>query len=210
MLAINRIFTSIAGAALAVTMIVAANPSVAKPKIGETAPEFAGVDSNGKTWKLADLRGKVVVLEWTNDGCPYVQKHYSSGNMQALQKAASSEGVVWLSVTSSAEGSQGYVTGEQANALTSSRKAAPSAVILDGTGAIGKTYEAEVTPHMYVIDATGKLAFMGGIDSNTSSDPATIKGAKNYVRAALDDLKAGKPVAEAITRAYGCSIKYKS
>lgn len=182
----------------------------AKPEIGKAAPEFEAVDASGKTWKLSELRGKTVVLEWTNDGCPYVQKHYKSGNMQALQKAASSDGVVWLTVASSAEGAQGYLDSEGAKTFKSSLKAEPSAILLDANGSVGKAYAAEVTPHMYVIDKNGALAFMGGIDNNPSADPATIKGAKNHVRAALDDLKAGKAVAEAITRPYGCSIKYKS
>lgn len=210
MFATNWLGKPLAALTVATAIFAFAAPVAAKPEVGKPAPEFSGVDANGKTWKLTDLRGKTVVLEWTNDGCPYVQKHYNSGNMQSLQQGATSEGVVWLTVASSAEGTQGHLNGEKANALIASRKAAPTAILLDATGSIGKAYDAEVTPHMYVIDKTGALAFVGGIDNNPSADPATIKGAKNHVRAALDDLKAGKSVAEAITRPYGCSIKYKS
>ncbi|MDZ4791703.1 MAG: thioredoxin family protein [Hyphomicrobiales bacterium] len=210
MFATNWMGKPLAAITVAAAILAFASPVSANPEVGKPAPEFSGVDANGKTWKLTDLRGKTVVLEWTNDGCPYVQKHYNSGNMQSLQQGATSDGVVWLTVASSAEGTQGYLNGEKANALTASRKAAPTAILLDATGSIGKAYDAEVTPHMYVIDKTGALAFMGGIDNNPSADPSTIKGAKNHVRAALDDLKAGKSVAQAITRPYGCSIKYKS
>lgn len=211
MLNVNSHFRSaFYSAAIALALIAPAAAAGAKPQIGQPAPDFTGTDSNGKSWSLSSLRGKTVVLEWTNDGCPYVQKHYNSGNMQSLQKSATDEGVVWLSVISSAEGEQGYVTGEEANKLTESRKAAPTAVILDPSGAIGHAYDAQTTPHMYIIDAGGKLVFMGGIDDKPTTDPASVKTAKNYVRAALDELKAGKPVTQAVTRPYGCSVKYKS
>jgi peroxiredoxin len=204
MFAINRF-----AAALCMAAAIAA-PAAAKPQVGQPAPDFSAVDAAGKTWSLADLKGKTVVLEWTNDGCPYVQKHYSGGNMQALQKAAAADGVVWLTVASSAEGTQGFVTPERASELVAKQGAKPAAVLLDAKGAIGRAYGAEVTPHMYVIDGAGKLVYMGGIDSNPSSDPATIKGATNYVQAALADLKAGKPIGNPVTRPYGCTIKYKS
>lgn len=187
-----------------------AAPVMAKPEIGKPAPAFKGVDANGKTWSLTDLRGKTVVLEWTNDGCPYVQKHYSTGNMQGLQKAAAADGVVWLSVISSAEGTQGYVKGPEANRLTKERDAAPAAVILDPSGEIGKAYDAQTTPHMYIVSREGELVYMGGIDDNPSSDPATVKTAKNYVSLALSEIKEGKPVSNPVTRPYGCSVKYKS
>lgn len=196
----------IAGAMLAA---VSALPAFAAPEIGKPAPAFTATDSNGKTVTLAEFAGKTVVLEWTNDGCPYVRKHYGTGNMQSLQKQAAAEGVVWLTMISSAKGEQGYVTGPQANELTKSRDAAPAAVLLDPEGTIGHLYKAEVTPHMYIADKSGTLVYMGGIDDKPAADPATVKDAKNYVRQALDELKAGKPVSQPVTRAYGCSIKYK-
>ena len=182
----------------------------AAPVIGQPAPDFTATDTNGKTVKLSDYKGKVVVLEWTNHECPYVRKHYGSNNMQTIQKDATAQGVVWLSVISSAKGEQGYVEPAAANQLTASRSASPSAVLLDPTGKIGQEYGAKVTPHMYVIDASGKLAYMGGIDDKATSNPADIPSAKNYVRAALGEVMAGKPVSEPVTRAYGCTVKYRS
>lgn len=180
----------------------------AAPEAGKPAPDFSAVDSNGKTVKLSDFRGKTVVFEWTNDGCPYVKKHYSSGNMQSLQKDAAAKGIVWLTVISSAPGKQGYVDGAGANELTKSRGAAPAAVLLDPEGSLGHLYDARTTPHMFIVSADGALAYMGGIDDKADTDPASIPAAKNYVRAALDEIAAGKPVAEAVTRPYGCSVKY--
>jgi hypothetical protein len=182
----------------------------AAPEIGKPAPDFSAVDSNGKSVKLSDYRGKVVVLEWTNDGCPFVQKHYNSGNMQSLQKDETSKGIVWLSIISSAPGQQGYVSGSEANDLTKTRGAAPSAVLLDPEGKVGHLYDAKTTPHMFIINADGTLAYMGGIDDKPTANPADIKTAKNFVRAALDNVLAGKPVEQAITRPYGCSVKYSS
>lgn len=182
----------------------------AAPAIGQPAPDFEATDSNGKTVKLSDYKGKVVVLEWTNNECPYVKKHYGSNNMQTLQKDATAQGVVWLSVISSAKGEQGYVEPAVANQLTTSRSAAPSAVLLDPSGKVGREYGAKTTPHMYVIDSAGKLVYMGGIDDKPTNNPADIPVSKNYVRAALGEVMAGKPVSEPVTRAYGCSIKYQS
>jgi hypothetical protein len=182
----------------------------AAPQIGKPAPDFAAVDSNGKAVKLSDYRGKVVVLEWTNDGCPYVEKHYGSGNMQKLQKDETAKGIVWLTIISSAPGEQGYVNGAEANALTKSRDAAPTAVLLDPEGKAGHLYDARTTPHMFIVDAGGTLVYMGGIDSQPTTNRADIKTAKNYVRAALDEVMAGKPVGDAVTRPYGCSVKYRS
>jgi peroxiredoxin len=182
----------------------------AAPQIGKPAPEFAAVDSNGKPVKLSDYRGKVVVLEWTNDGCPYVQKHYSSGNMQKLQRDETAKGIVWLTIVSSAPGEQGYVEGAEANALTKSRDAAPTAVLLDPEGKAGHLYDARTTPHMFIVNADGTLVYMGGIDNKATTNVADIKTAKNYVRAALDEVMAGKPVGDAVTRPYGCSVKYRS
>ena len=181
----------------------------AAPEIGKPAPDFSATDSNGKTVKLSDFRGKPVVLEWTNDGCPYVGKHYSSGNMQTLQKDAAAKGVIWLTIISSAPGSQGYVTGNEANALTTARGAAPAAVLLDPEGDVGHLYDARTTPHMFIVNKDGALVYMGGIDNKATTDVADIQTAKNYVRAALDELAAGEPIENAITRPYGCSVKYK-
>jgi peroxiredoxin len=182
----------------------------AAPQIGKPAPDFSAIDSNGKAVKLSDYRGKIVVLEWTNDGCPYVQKHYSSGNMQKLQKDETAKGIVWLSIISSAPGEQGYVEGTDANELTKSRGAAPTAVLLDPDGKVGHLYDARTTPHIFVVNGDGMLVYMGGIDSKPTANPADIKTAKNYVRAALDEVMAGKPVGDAVTRPYGCSVKYRS
>lgn len=181
----------------------------AAPKIGQPAPDFSAVDSNGKTVKLDDYHGKLVVLEWTNDGCPFVQHYYKRGAMQALQKQYTAKGVVWLSVISSAPGSQGYATGAQANQLTRDRDAAPSAVLLDPHGAVGHLYDAKTTPDMYIIDTQGRLAYAGGIDSLPSTDPDDIARASPYVKTALDELLAGKPVSKPLTSPYGCSVKYE-
>jgi peroxiredoxin len=180
----------------------------AAPGVGSPAPEFAGVDSNGTSHQLSDYRGKTIVLEWTNHDCPYVRKHYSTGNMQSLQKRATERGVVWLSVISSAPGKQGHVSPTQANDLTASRGAAPTAVILDRAGDIGRLYGAKTTPHMYIVDAQGTLVYMGGIDDTPTTNPADVKTAHNYVQAALDELDAGKEIGEPVTRPYGCSVKY--
>ncbi len=181
----------------------------ADPEVGKPAPDFSAVDSHGKTVKLSDYRGKTVVLEWTNDGCPYVKKHYSSNNMQTMQKEAAAKGIVWLTVISSAPGAQGYVTGDEANKLTATRGAAPAAVILDPEGKLGHLYDARTTPHMFIVNGEGALVYMGGIDDKATTDAGDIQTAKNYVRAALDNLAAGAPVENAVTRPYGCSVKYK-
>jgi peroxiredoxin len=187
-----------------------AAPAAAKPVVGQAAPDFQAVDADGKTRALSEFRGKTVVLEWTNNGCPYVQKHYNSGHMQSLQKQATKEGVVWLTVISSAPYTQGYLTPPQAKAWKAKAGAASTAVLLDPKGTVGRAYDARTTPHMYVVDRTGKLVYMGGIDDKPSPDPATLKTATNYVTAALADVKAGRPVAQAVTRPYGCSVKYGS
>lgn len=176
--------------------------------VGKPAPDFTGVDSNGNKHTLSQYKGKTVVLEWTNHDCPYVKKHYNSGNMQQLQKNATANDIVWLSIISSKPGKQGHVSGEQANELTQSRNAAPTAVILDETSEIGVLYGAKTTPHMYIIDKAGQLVYMGGIDSIPSTDEDDIADAKNYVRAALDAMANGKPIEDSTTRPYGCSVKY--
>jgi peroxiredoxin len=177
-------------------------------KPGEAAPEFHGTDSNGKTQSLAQYRGKFVVLEWANQGCPYEQKHYKSGNMESLQKQWTAKGVVWLSVISSAPGEQGYVTPPEENDYLTKMHAAPTAAILDPSGAIGRLYGAKTTPHMFVIDPQGKLVYEGALDDQPTPDPASLKGAHNYVSEALEDAMAGKPVPTPVTRPYGCSVKY--
>jgi peroxiredoxin len=177
--------------------------------VGQPAPDFTGLDSTGKAVKLSDLKGKTVVLEWTNHDCPYVVKHYSSGNMQAIQKDATKDGVVWLSVISSASGEQGNVTPQQANELTKSRSASPTAVVLDPDGKIGRQYDARTTPHMYVIDKAGALQYMGGIDDRPTVSARDVATAKPYVRLALAAVAKGEKVADAVTKPYGCSVKYK-
>ena len=180
----------------------------ASPDLGKPAPLFTAVDSNGKSWSLADLKGKVVVIETTNQDCPYVRKHYNSRNMQTQQREAAAKGVIWLTSASSATGQEGYVTAAQANELTKSRDAAPAAVLLDPQSKIARAYGATVTPHMYIIDKTGTLVYKGGIDSIPSANVDDIAKAKQYVRVALDEMLAGKPVTDSSTRPYGCSLKY--
>jgi len=189
--------------------VLALAPSAfAAADLGKAAPTFSATDSNGKAWSLAELKGKVVVLETTNHDCPYVRKHYNSTNMQTQQREAATKGVVWLTVASSAKGEEGFVTAPQANELTRTRNAAPAAFLLDPQSRIARAYGATVTPHMYVIDAAGTLVYKGGIDSIPSSSPSDIPKAKQYVRVALDEVLAGKPVTDASTRPYGCSLKY--
>lgn len=195
-------------AASAAAALSLAAPLMASPTTGASAPDFTAVDSNGVMHSLSDFSGKTVVLEWTNDGCPYVKKHYGAGNMQAIQKSAAADDVVWLSVISSAPGKQGHVDGAGANAIVAKHGAAPSAVLLDEAGDLGRLYGAQTTPHMYVINGSGDLVYQGAIDSNRSANPATIAGATNYVTAALDAVKAGQAPAKAQTQPYGCSVKY--
>lgn len=185
-------------------------PALGAPAVGQAAPSFVATDSKGQQHKLADLKGKVVVLEWTNHECPYVKKHYGSSNMQNLQKWAKGAGVVWFSVVSSAAGEQGHVTGARADELTASRQAAPTAVLLDPEGTIGKTYDARTTPHMFVIDAKGVLRYAGGIDSIATNKVADIEKADPLFKTALQSVLKGEQVAQAVTRPYGCGVKYKS
>jgi peroxiredoxin len=195
----------IATAALA-TLLTASTAFAVRP--GEAAPDFQGTDSNGKTQTLAQYKGKWVVLEWANRGCPYEQKHYNSGNMESLQKEWTAKGVVWLSIISSAPGEQGYVTAAQENEYLKTMHAAPTAAILDPRGAIGHLYEAKTTPHMFVIDPSGKLIYDGAIDDQPTPDPASLKIAHNYLNEALNAAMAGKAVPVPVTRPYGCSVKY--
>ncbi len=198
----KRILVAAAATLAALTL------ALASPIVGKPAPQFTAVDSNGKSHALADFKGKTVVLEWTNDGCPYVRKHYGSGNMQKLQQEVTAVGGVWLSIISSAPGKQGYVHGAGANELTTSRGAHPTAVLLDPAGAIGRAYEAQTTPHMFVIDPTGNVRYMGAIDDQPTTDVTTIATARNYVREAFKAVSSGGKVAETATDPYGCSVKY--
>jgi hypothetical protein len=180
----------------------------AAASVGEPAPDFTATDSYGQTVQLADLRGKVVVLEWTNDGCPFVGKWYGSGAMQQLQRDATTRGAVWLSVISSAPGEQGYADGARANELTKARGAVPTHVLLDPKGTLGHLYGAETTPHIYVITPAGKLAYMGGADSIASTDIADMARAEPYAREAIFAVLQNKPVLHTVTRPYGCTVKY--
>jgi hypothetical protein len=206
---IRRGFLAIILAAVVPSLALApARAQTAKPEPGKPAPAFEAVDSNGRAVKLADLKGKTVVLEWTNHDCPYVRKHYGVGNMQALQAEAAAKGVVWLSVISSAKGAQGYVDGLEANRLTDVRQAKPAAVLLDPAGTIGRIYAATATPHMFVINGAGTLVYSGAIDDKPSSNQADVAKARNYVREAITAASDGKAMSPAMTRAYGCSVKY--
>lgn len=189
---------------------VASFTAFAAATVDQPAPAFTATTADGRSVDLASLRGKTVVLEWTNHDCPYVKKHYDSGNIQAQQKEAAAQGVVWLQVISSAPGQQGFVDGPTAAKLNASRNAAPSGTLLDPTGAIGKAYGAQTTPHLYIITPTGQLAYKGGIDSIATAKKDDIAKADPYVKLALADLAAGRKVAQASTRPYGCSIKYAS
>jgi len=188
---------------------VAADSS-APARLGAPAPNFTLSDSNGRSVSLADFKGKTIVLEWTNHECPYVRKHYGGQNMQALQKKWTGKGVVWLTVISSHPGAQGFVHGLEANKLTDERGAAPTAVLLDPKGGVGRGYGAQVTPHMYVISGDGALVYMGGIDDKPSTRLEDLKTARNFVDAALSEVVAGKPVSVKTSRPYGCTIKYSS
>jgi hypothetical protein len=194
--------------AAAAAAAFAAGAALAEPVIGQPAPVFQAKDADGQTRDLAQFRGKPVVLEWTNSGCPYVQHAYKSGVMPELQRLAAKEGVVWLTVVSSAPGKQGYMQPGDVTAWKAKFDAAPAHVLLDPQGALGRTYDAKTTPHIFIVDSKGTLVYMGGLDDKPSTDPADARTAHNFVRAALDDMKAGKPVSPAVTRPYGCSVKY--
>jgi peroxiredoxin len=185
-------------------------PAVAAIEVGKPAPEFSVKDIKGQDVSLSGLKGKIVVMEWTNHQCPYVVKHYATKNMQGLQQDAAKDGVVWLSVVSSAPGKQGNVTAEEAQKIITEQGASPAHKILDPEGTLGRLYGAQTTPHMFVINAEGVLAYAGAIDDNDSFSQDTVKDAKNYVRAAWTALKAGNPVEVSSTKAYGCSVKYSN
>ncbi len=199
----------IGAATFAALGVVAPRRSAANvATVGAAAPTFSLTSSTGPTISLAEQRGKVVVLEWTNHDCPYVRKHYDTGTMQALQKEATGQGIVWLTVISSAPGTQGHVSAGQANELTKTRKAAPTAVLFDPTGTVGKAYGATNTPHMYVVTKDGVLVYAGAIDDKPTTRRQDVESAQSYVRPALAAVAAGQPVKTPITRAYGCTIKY--
>jgi peroxiredoxin len=178
-------------------------------RVGQTAPNFTAAGSNGQTYNLSDFHGKYVVLEWHNNGCPYTQKHYNSGNMQRLQKEWTAKGVVWFTVISSAPGAQGYVTAAQENEYMKRMNALPTAALLDPDGKLGHLYDAKATPQMILIGPNGTLLYDGAIDDQPTEDPASLKGAKNYLDAALNDAFAGKVIGTPTSRPYGCSVKYK-
>ncbi len=201
----NPVRRALIAAVLAAPLLAVANVNVEAP-----APAFTATTADGKTVNLADYKGRTVVLEWTNHDCPYVKKHYGSGNMQSQQKDATGQGVVWLQVISSAPGQQGFVDGATAKKLNADRGAAPTATLLDPKGELGRLYGAQTTPHVYVIKGDGTLAYKGGIDSIPSAKVEDIAKADPYVKLALADVAAGRKVEKASTRPYGCSVKYAS
>jgi hypothetical protein len=195
-------------AAAAAVAVAFASNAFASAAAGSAAPGFTLTDLAGKPVNLADYKGKTVVLEWHNFGCPFVQKHYKSGNMQALQKKYGND-VAWLAVNSTNAGHQDYQAPPVLTKALAEAGAAPAKYLMDEPGTMGKAYGAKTTPHMYIIDGTGKVVYNGAIDDNRSANPADVKGAKNFVAVALDEMKAGKPVSTPSTTPYGCTIKYK-
>jgi peroxiredoxin len=199
----NRVTTALA--VLATTWLALPAAAVS---VGHAAPDFALQDLQGKPVKLSDYKGKYVVLEWVNPGCPFVQKHYNSGNMPQLQKEAAAQGTVWLTIDSTNAGHQDFRDGTQLSAWLAQKGAAPAAAMLDADGKVARLYAAKATPHMYVIDPRGTLIYAGAIDDKRSTDVADVKTATNYVKVALAEARAGKPVSRPSTQAYGCIIKY--
>jgi peroxiredoxin len=199
----------IAMAAFCFSPVLYAASGLAELKTGQAAPEFELTDSAGKKHKLSQYKGKVVVLEWLNHGCPFVQKFYDAGKMQELQKTYTGKGVVWLSVISSAPGKQGHGKAADVAKEQTAKKSNATAVLMDESGAVGKKFGARTTPHMYVVATDGKLAYQGAMDDQASTDKESIAKAKNYVVAALDASLAGKKIETATTEPYGCSVKYK-
>lgn len=197
-----------ASLALAGAALLAGNATAQTASVGQPAPNFTATDTAGKTVKLSDYKGKHVVLEWTNPGCPFVVKHYGSGNMQALQKEFTAKGVIWLSVNSTETGSADYKKPADLAAWMTSQKGTPTATLMDEKGAVGKAYAARTTPHMYIVNPQGVLVYAGGIDSIPSGRVEDIKTATNYVRQGLTEALAGKPITAASTKPYGCSVKY--
>jgi peroxiredoxin len=195
---------------LAAAVALAAPAAFATATVGQPAPAFTAIDTSGKPVSLADFKGKHVVLEWVNPGCPFVVKHYSSANMQGTQKEATAKGVVWLAVSSTAPDASDYKKPADLAKWMQGQKAAATATLMDDDGKVGKAYGARTTPHMYIVDPAGKLVYAGGIDNKPSSNAADIPSSTNHVKAALAETLAGKPVSLASTRPYGCSVKYSS
>jgi peroxiredoxin len=207
----NRLTTFAAAIWTIATLSLAAGPAheaEAAAVVGKAAPAFQLTDLDGKTVRLADFKGKFVVLEWVNFDCPFVRKHYGSENMQKLQKAYTGKDVVWITINSSAPGKQGHLTADEAKEIAAEEGASPTRFLLDPKGVTGRAYGAKTTPHMYVIDPKGKLLYNGAIDDKPSTKVADVPTSKNYVVAALDAAMAGKPVETATTKPYGCSVKY--
>jgi hypothetical protein len=197
------------GGSFAVALALVIGFTIARAaRVGEPAPAFTATDTNGQVHKLSDYHGKFVVLEWTNRGCPYTQKHYNSGNMQRLQHEWTSKGVIWLTIISSAPGKQGYMTASQENNYVKQENASPTAVLLDPMGAVGHLYDAKTTPHMFIINPQGMLVYNGAIDDRPTTDLADVNGAKNYVSLALEEAMSGKEVSIPTSRPYGCSVKF--
>lgn len=192
------------------SLLTLAAAAHAVPAVGQPAPDFTLKDAAARTVRLSDYRGKVVVLEWTNPGCPYVRKHYDSGNMASTQQDAASKGAVWLSINSTEKGHWDYLEPAKVVAWQQERKVRPTATLMDEEGVAGRAWGARTTPHMYIVDAQGRLVYAGGIDSIASSSQADVARAVNYVKQGLAEIAAGKPVSAPTTRPYGCSIKYKS
>lgn len=200
--------SSLAGA-LVVAALAPASAQLTNPEIGQAAPSFTLPDTHGKEHSLSDYQGQWVVLEWLNYGCPFVQKHYNSGNMQSLQSRYRGQGVVWFSVVSSAPGKQGYYEPDEMNTMNQEKGNQATAVLLDPEGTVGKKYGARTTPQMFLISPEGILLYDGAIDDRPSSDPASLEGATNYLVQAIDEAMAGKPVTLPVSQPYGCSVKYK-
>jgi peroxiredoxin len=196
--------------ATAAAFTLLAGSAAAQAVVGQPAPAFTAQDTSGKAVSLADFKGRHVVLEWVNPGCPYVQKHYDSGNMQVTQRNATGKGVVWLAINSTAQDHGDYLAPAKLADWMQGHKAAATATLMDADGKVGKAYGARTTPHMYLIDPAGKLVYAGAIDSKPSASKADIASATNHVQAALADALGGKPVAVATTRPYGCSVKYSA
>lgn len=188
--------------------LLSGGEAIASIETGGQAPAFSVRDAAGQTRTLQEFRGRTVILEWTNHGCPYVRKHYDAGAMQALQRETTGQGIVWLQVISSAPGEQGHLDGAGAQARVRTDNAAPTATLLDPSGVMGRAYGARTTPHMYIISPEGVLLYQGAIDDRPSARPQSLEGATNYVRAALTDIRAGRAVQIAETTPYGCSVKY--
>lgn len=204
----KKILTAVTAVVIAASAVVLQAEETQGVKVGDAAPDFALTDATGMPWTLSDFKGKYVVLEWTNFGCPFVKKFYSNGDMQALQAKYTDKEVVWLSICSSAPGKQGHCTAEEVGKLVADQKVAGSAYLTDEDGKVGKLYGAKTTPHIFIIDPDQTLIYQGAIDSIRSTDSADIAKAENYVSKTLDTAMAGGPVDPASTKSYGCGVKY--